>query len=993
MVYRICYSEKLAILEIGICMKEYSYLFERQYKKLDFSTKKNFNCKYWEKILGERKIEYLSKTFSEVYCYLNDSEKYDITIDKNYLELLYIYREKQYELENFDESEINKEIFYTFYIPFIKIARYYVKEKYGTTITQLFGKGFETTLFYLLSKIGFRVLLREFDLVKEEINVEDEGLCYKIFLNNYLTDEKYFNEIIEVYPILLRCLLDKIFNYTKFINYFIMCWENDQELIKNRMKLATIEMSNYEFVGDIHSDSKATIKIKLINGKAIFFKPHSLGLKKMYYDYFNLLCKIEGLEIPQYIMIDRKDYGWEKEIIYKECQSLGEIKRYYQRVGIHIMLCYFMDIQDMHYENLIASAEFPVFIDIEVACSRINKFTMNMNFEEKVKWLYSRSVVGSGILPTNNPESYKFAGITAKKGVILKTKVSRIINPKTKNMKVELQNGIVQVEKNRPKYAGIFYEADSFIKDIDAGFTLAYNHILKYKNVYLNKLFFSHTRILINYTNFYYKLLQLSYHPNFMTDGGKRELVLLQNVEDNADREHLILYKTEVLSMLKGEIPYFELSANSKDIYHNNNVIINDFIHISPYEYILEVSKYLSDTDLKFQRKILYKSLNIPLWKQCKIHISRLQRECKYNRDILIARYTNYVIRLLDEEKITDDTHNNISWINNDAQHQFNITDFYLYNGICGIVIFLAAYNKIYDTNKYMELEKRALSRVFSYTSHLKSSCVKNVGIMCGDASIIYTYLVLYKIKNDYKFIKYAEYHCSIVLEKIYFDNFDLLYGNSGLIIGLTELYSITKKQLYIKKAVYYADFLINYIKKHNKVLLKCKEGVAHGYSGITLAYLRLYKYFKKKEYMDIILWLVQEEDIYLNSELKSYWCHGLGGILMVRKELSQFMMDNCTYEKYIENFKNITFKLDQYCLCHGKIGNFNILRYLEMENHIQKVMYEDKIIASAYELLFNEYHQTEKYNVGFMTGITGIGYILLSILDSNLPDIMRIRI
>ena len=40
MVYRICYSEKLAILEIGICMKEYSYLFERQYKKLDFSTKK-----------------------------------------------------------------------------------------------------------------------------------------------------------------------------------------------------------------------------------------------------------------------------------------------------------------------------------------------------------------------------------------------------------------------------------------------------------------------------------------------------------------------------------------------------------------------------------------------------------------------------------------------------------------------------------------------------------------------------------------------------------------------------------------------------------------------------------------------------------------------------------------------------------------------------------------------------------------------------------------
>lgn len=113
----------------------------------------------------------------------------------------------------------------------------------------------------------------------------------------------------------------------------------------------------------------------------------------------------------------------------------------------------------------------------------------------------------------------------------------------------------------------------------------------------------------------------------------------------------------------------------------------------------------------------------------------------------------------------------------------------------------------------------------------------------------------------------------------------------------------------------------------------------------------------------------------------------------MVRKELSQFMMDNCTYEKYIENFKNITFKLDQYCLCHGKIGNFNILRYLEMENHIQKVMYEDKIIASAYELLFNEYHQTEKYNVGFMTGITGIGYILLSILDSNLPDIMRIRI
>ncbi|MBX4341401.1 DUF4135 domain-containing protein, partial [Mycobacterium tuberculosis] len=62
-------------------------------------------------------------------------------------------------------------------------------------------------------------------------------------------------------------------------------------------------------------------------------------------------------------------YGWQEYIAYRECLTEEELKRFYYRQGGYIALLYFFRSSDFHFENIIASGEFPVLIDLETLFS------------------------------------------------------------------------------------------------------------------------------------------------------------------------------------------------------------------------------------------------------------------------------------------------------------------------------------------------------------------------------------------------------------------------------------------------------------------------------------------------------------------------------------------------------------------------------------------------------------------------------------------------
>ena len=72
------------------------------------------------------------------------------------------------------------------------------------------------------------------------------------------------------------------------------------------------------------------------------------------------------------------------------------------------------------------------------------------------------------------------------------------------------------------------------------------------------------------------------------------------------------------------------------------------------------------------------------------------------------------------------------------------------------MIVFFAALNEVAPTRAYFEVQNILLNKLLEYTMNNSSSKAYS-GAFCGEASIIYTYLVLYKISNEEKYIKYAK--------------------------------------------------------------------------------------------------------------------------------------------------------------------------------------------------------------------------------------------
>ncbi|MGN0335437.1 MAG: lanthionine synthetase LanC family protein, partial [Lachnospiraceae bacterium] len=337
--------------------------------------------------------------------------------------------------------------------------------------------------------------------------------------------------------------------------------------------------------------------------------------------------------------------------------------------------------------------------------------------------------------------------------------------------------------------------------------------------------------------------------------------------------------------------------------------------------------------------------------------------------------------------------------------------DLDLYDGLGGIAIFFASVNRTYSEDRYREIFELVCKKLFAYTNYNGDSAqkyrTKNSGLFKGEGSIVYTYLILYKITGKREFLTYAERHYAH-FEKLFLqcETMDYLSGDAGAIIVLTKLYSETDNRKYLDAAEMLGEKIWKMSKKQKEGYgivgdhddLPPLAGMSHGTSGYIMAYAYLYEKNQSPEYYERIIELLTYEkslfdpengnwkDLRKTGEEKNTtaWCHGAPGIAMARLKLSSMEIfrnagkvekdiDKCL-SAFERNRKN-----DSLCLCHGLAGNYWIEKYLLERKGIND---EQKIRENLIEILnrvkiFSGMLPRERYNVSMMTGITGIGLLL----------------
>lgn len=288
------------------------------------------------------------------------------------------------------------------------------------------------------------------------------------------------------------------------------------------------------------------------------------------------------------------------------------------------------------------------------------------------------------------------------------------------------------------------------------------------------------------------------------------------------------------------------------------------------------------------------------------------------------------------------------------------------------------------------------------------------MGLYTGECSLILTYLSLGKILNEdkEKMDEFAERQAKKIIPLL--DDVkenDLLSGKAGIIVAMTMLYEATGVKKYLNIAIQVAKKLMKTAVRQEKGIAWPEEnqralaGMAHGNSGIALAFAWLYHFTGDEKYKQIITEAIQYEDTLYSVELNNWfdmryqsgedtigWCHGSPGILLSRLKIGQLsnlsekklwtFSEKKTLEGVLKRIIDKIFqneKMDM-CLCHGQAGIMWILE--DIDDNFENLKIVDREIKGNLS-------EENILNPGFMMGLSGIGYWMLRKEDSELPNLL----
>lgn len=1017
-----------------------SYLSERRFVACNQETALiKEKSDYWKKLLGDHTFELLIKKNKNFICYLNETEY--ITDCKSVSEGLFQY------LICDDKSEIqlccleiinDKIVFAEFYDG---IVRYYTEllsqrlNKFKQYFKEDIYEGFSIHLAGQLQNICTRTLIAQMHFYKQKglLKGGTSGEEYEFYCKQYIGKSEFYRELFDIFPVLYRCIVQKCEQMVEYYAEVLKCFSCDKAEIQDKIfsgkGIERITGIKGDF-SDTHHGGKQVLRIQLDDTAEVLYKPHSMENERVFYKLLEWLGAKTGIKQSAYPFITKDSYSWSSCVEYHSCKTSQQLKDYYMRMGVQLFLAHALGTKDLHCENIIASGEYPVLIDLEVLMSIADQRGRE-TVRQEINGRLSDSVLFSGLLPfyhwNKKGEGINQSAVNGVGGQKYPFRVPVIVNERTSDMKIEYQSPVSRNVQNLATLEGKFYEPYLYKKEMTEGFTKAYRQVISNKDDFFDQLKNSKdikNRVLLADTQRYSMMISSSYHPSLLRDGAEREIFLYSMLNGREERD-MELVEHEVAGMLDGDIPYFHSVLRRKELFSEQKVIRHHDLPEEPLEFVHARIKALSEMDLEIQTEYIGLSLDLMPDKNdgymnrvYRVTDSKLMEQAnkgsvRYTADDLTDRILKYAVW---NKKKTE-----VSWytvqLSSFGKMNWDIKpmNHYLYDGLSGMLLVFSELKKRSTDKNIKEIYRTLKNMLFSYTDQGIESLAgldsQNTGAYDGESSIAYVYILIYRQSGNEVFLEYAMKHAGIVEKLIDQDiRYDLLSGNAGAARIMILLYEITRDTKYILLAERCIARLEQRSERQPCGLGWTVEdgelpmsGLAHGNSGILMPVIALWKYTKKERYRVLAEEIWKYEDSLYNSAMNNWedlrshkvsekvdsigsiaWCHGAGGILLSRLFCYEMVEDDMWKERIETDIRHAYTKLkdywlrDSYCLCHGVFGNLWILDIaakkmgeLEMIPHSER---KEKVQNIRNINLLPQ----ERMNPGFMNGYGGILYKLL---------------
>jgi type 2 lantibiotic biosynthesis protein LanM len=119
-------------------------------------------------------------------------------------------------------------------------------------------------------------------------------------------------------------------------------------------------------LSDPHNGGRTVISLDFDSGLQLIYKPKDLGIERAYFDLLDWVNRHDPL-LPLRVLkvIERVDYGWVEFCVPSPCEDSAQTSRFYRRSGMLLCIVYALCGTDFHSENMIASGDQPVLVDLE----------------------------------------------------------------------------------------------------------------------------------------------------------------------------------------------------------------------------------------------------------------------------------------------------------------------------------------------------------------------------------------------------------------------------------------------------------------------------------------------------------------------------------------------------------------------------------------------------------------------------------------------------
>ena len=344
------------------------------------------------------------------------------------------------------------------------------------------------------------------------------------------------------YPVAARLVAQVTLFWVDAITEFLSRLETDAEEISARFspgrpvgKIIGLRAG----LSDPHHGGRSVLTLRFEGGQCLVYKPRPVQIDAAFCDLLRAL-NARGYQPPlrSFEVLAREGYGWENFVEHTSCRNRRAARQFYERAGALLYLIHGLRGTDIHYENMIATAEGPVVVDLEALCHPAMPRTP-LALENKVgeKWVFDASVFRTNMLPMPAPRADRARAhdLSAMGAYIHRRSATEGIHWKNVNSdKMEAVMGISRGiwKTHRPRLQGRPLGMHGYREEFIGGFREMSRFLhsdpemAKEWRVRVAGTYALETRFIKQRTMTYMAMIEHSLHPSFLVSGVDRSIEL-----------------------------------------------------------------------------------------------------------------------------------------------------------------------------------------------------------------------------------------------------------------------------------------------------------------------------------------------------------------------------------------------------------------------------------------------------------------------------------